>query len=100
MKRISRPAFLLAASLIGSIGCTEEPSPLSPIADLHPERTAVANREMAEVARKNREAEAAFYRKLRSTPPANTDANPPAGPDARVAGSPSSNHTADTREKP
>lgn len=66
---------LLVALLSGLHGCASDPSPLSPLAEANPEKHRLATQEMEGVALRNKEAEGAFFRKVRATPPADPDAN-------------------------
>ncbi len=92
MRPRHRSAILIAALLSPLAGCGSEPSPLSPIADQAPERHALAMREMGDQARRNREAEAAFYRR--------TTRSRPAPPEASADLNPTNiQETADIREK-
>lgn len=78
MHRASLSALLVVIILTLSGGCSE-PSPLSPLADENPVTFEAAKQEMAEVARRNREAEAAFHRKIaaaRPTAKIPSDVNP------------------------
>lgn len=81
MRRRHRPAILLAALFCTIAGCSSEPSPLSPFSSDDPDRHALAVREMDELARRNREAEARFYRQMRharpTTPESSTNSIPP-----------------------
>lgn len=60
----------MIATILTSVSGCSEPSPLSPTADQDPARHALAVREMGDVARRNRDAEAAFFRKLKAATPA------------------------------
>lgn len=70
--RNAAPAALMLIGL--AAGCSGGPSPLSPTPDQDPARHARAGREMEEMARRNRAAEARFYRRLAARPPADVAA--------------------------
>jgi len=56
-------------------GCSADPGPLSPTPEQDPARAARASLEMEEVARRNRQAEAQFFRRaaVRALPEEGTD---------------------------
>lgn len=60
------PGLVLA---LGLAGCGGEPSPFSPTPEEDPARHARATKEMEEIQRRNREAEAKFYAGLASKAP-------------------------------
>lgn len=79
MIRRPRLATLAATILLAAAGCSADPSPLSPLAAESPERSSLALSEMSTMAERNRQAEAAFYRKNargHRAAPAETTTNP------------------------
>lgn len=67
----------LLVPLLGLIGgCSQEPSPLSPLAVADPIRFAKAGQEMEETARRSREAELQFYRRRAARPVLETSNEP------------------------
>ncbi len=63
MKRTCRPLLRTVLALGFASGCSADPGPLSPTPDQDPARAVRASLEMKEVARRNREAEASFFRR-------------------------------------
>jgi hypothetical protein len=86
MKRRSPTTLLAALALLPLAGCLREASPMSPTPDQDPARHARSVREMEGVARRNQEAEARFFRKVRaqSPEPEPAHAGSTTGPDATV----------------
>lgn len=64
MKRRHLIETIAVLAAVAILGCSGEPSPLSPTPDQDPERHARAGLEMEAASRRNREAEAQFYRNL------------------------------------
>lgn len=92
MRRRPSLAMLVALALTPLVGCRREASPMSPTPEQDPARHARSVREMEEVARRNQEAEARFFRKVRAQSPEPVAAGSTTGPDTT--------HTTAVQESP